>query len=641
LLADAYGLSLDPDADIYQLIQAVMYSLPALTEELGKSRGKGAGMLAAHSASVADKQALGVYVAMVDESLSTMERAFDKAVAHKPELKKLLEQPMKEAREQAKLANDLAKAEILNAEQLSYPSPDYFALVTKAVGAQGKVYETAMTALDSLLVERVAAKQRQMVLVLGALALLALAGSVLGLVAARSITSQLGGEPAEVVGIGNAVANGDLSTAIHVQPGSEDSIKGAMARMQDALRQTVAAVRQGAEMVATSSSEIASGNHDLSARTESQASALEQTAASMEELGSTVRQNADNARQANQLAMNASEVAIKGGEVVGQVVETMKGINQASHRIADIIGVIDGIAFQTNILALNAAVEAARAGEQGRGFAVVASEVRNLAGRSAEAAKEIKALIGASVERVEHGSTLVDQAGATMTEVVAAIRRVTDIMGEISAASSEQSAGVAQVGEAVTQMDHATQQNAALVEEMAAAASSLQGQAQDLVHTVAVFRLNAEDAHDINLQGVQQSSPQAAATSFAASDSGGIGINLNNAIKAHADWRNKLRKALIHKEQLDAETIGRDNCCELGKWLHGAGKSQYGGKPSFVKLVDAHRAFHEEAGRVAQEVNSGRYELANKMLENTAAGFTKASNTVKSFIVQLTRELAM
>jgi methyl-accepting chemotaxis protein len=288
------------------------------------------------------------------------------------------------------------------------------------------------------------------------------------------------------------IGDGDLSQPLTASSKDEiGQLVQALATMQSNLAQVVTRVRQGSESVATASSEIAQGNTDLSARTESQASALEETAASMEELGSTVKQNADNARQANQLAQSASTVAVQGGEVVAQVVDTMKGINDSSKRIADIISVIDGIAFQTNILALNAAVEAARAGEQGRGFAVVASEVRSLAGRSAEAAKEIKTLIDDSVQRVEQGSALVDRAGTTMTEVVSSIRRVTDIMGEISAASSEQSAGVAQVGEAVTQMDQATQQNAALVEEMAAAASSLRSQAQDLVQTVAVFKVDS------------------------------------------------------------------------------------------------------------------------------------------------------
>jgi methyl-accepting chemotaxis protein len=285
---------------------------------------------------------------------------------------------------------------------------------------------------------------------------------------------------------------GDLSQTLP-QEGKDEiaHLLQALSKMQANLVGVVRRVRMGSESVSTASSEIAQGNQDLSSRTESQASALQETAASMEELSATVKQNADNARQANQLAMSASSVAVQGGEVVAQVVDTMKGINEASRKISDIISVIDGIAFQTNILALNAAVEAARAGEQGRGFAVVASEVRLLAGRSAEAAKEIKALISNSVDRVDQGTALVDQAGTTMTEVVTSIKRVTDIMGEISAASNEQSQGVSQVGDAVTQMDQATQQNAALVEEMAAAASSLRTQAQDLVSTVAVFKLGA------------------------------------------------------------------------------------------------------------------------------------------------------
>nr|WP_315847962.1 methyl-accepting chemotaxis protein [uncultured Rhodoferax sp.] len=310
-----------------------------------------------------------------------------------------------------------------------------------------------------------------------------------GVLITRSIVKQLGGEPGVANAITHRMAHGELNVDITLKPGDDSSVMHGIKGMRDNMASIVAQVREGSESVATASAEIAQGNQDLSSRTESQASALEETAASMEELGSTVRQNADNASQANQLAQSASVVAIQGGEVVAQVVDTMKGINDSSRKIADIISVIDGIAFQTNILALNAAVEAARAGEQGRGFAVVASEVRSLAGRSADAAKEIKTLISDSVQRVEQGSALVDRAGTTMNEVVSSIRRVTDIMGEISAASSEQSAGVAQVGEAVSQMDQATQQNAALVEEMAAAASSLRSQAQDLVKTVAVFKL--------------------------------------------------------------------------------------------------------------------------------------------------------
>ncbi|HSV54750.1 MAG TPA: methyl-accepting chemotaxis protein [Burkholderiaceae bacterium] len=298
---------------------------------------------------------------------------------------------------------------------------------------------------------------------------------------------------AHAVSMSQAVAGGDL-TAVQETRGSSEiaQLFQALYAMQNSLSSVVSNVRTSAEGVASASAEIALGNNDLSARTEQQASALEETAASMEELSSTVRLNADNAKEGNKLATSASTVARQGGEVVAEVVDTMKGINDSSKKIADIIGVIDGIAFQTNILALNAAVEAARAGEQGRGFAVVAGEVRSLAQRAAGAAKEIRGLISASVERVEQGTVLVDKAGATMIEVVNAIRRVTDIMGEISSASSEQSTGVAQVGEAVTQMDQATQQNAALVEQSAAAADSLRHQAVELVNAVAVFRLSKD-----------------------------------------------------------------------------------------------------------------------------------------------------
>ena len=316
-----------------------------------------------------------------------------------------------------------------------------------------------------------------------------LLGVMLAVLITRGLVRQLGGEPQVAMAVARAVADGDLSTPVHVRAGDTTSLMASLHAMQQSLVDAVRQVRQGSETVATASAEIADGSQDLSGRTEQQASALQQTAATMDELGSTVRNNAQNAHQAHALARGAAQVATQGGEVVGQVVLTMKGINDSSRRIADITSVIDGIAFQTNILALNAAVEAARAGEQGRGFAVVASEVRSLAQRSAEAAREIKSLISASVERVAQGSAQVDQAGRTMAEIVAAIGRVSTIVSEISAASAEQSTGVMQVSQAVTQMDQATQQNAALVEQSAAAAESLKQQAQQLVQAVAVFRL--------------------------------------------------------------------------------------------------------------------------------------------------------
>ncbi|MFL9670157.1 methyl-accepting chemotaxis protein [Variovorax sp. AB1(2024)] len=321
-------------------------------------------------------------------------------------------------------------------------------------------------------------------LLLGSVAL----GLVLALWIARIVSRPL----SEAVKVAQSVAAGDLTSRIEARTTDETGqLLEALKGMNDSLSKIVGEVRMGTDTIATASSQIASGNQDLSSRTEEQASSLEQTAASMEELTSTVKQNADNARQANQLAVSASEVAVKGGSVVSQVVDTMGSINASSKKIVDIIGVIDGIAFQTNILALNAAVEAARAGEQGRGFAVVASEVRSLAQRSAAAAKEIKTLIGDSVEKVEEGSKQVEEAGRTMDEIVGSVKRVTDIMGEITAASQEQTSGIEQINQAITQMDQVTQQNAALVEEASAAAQSLQEQAGSLVQSVSIFKLDA------------------------------------------------------------------------------------------------------------------------------------------------------
>jgi methyl-accepting chemotaxis protein len=349
------------------------------------------------------------------------------------------------------------------------------------------------------------AAQGRMILIVGAVLALLL-GAASALVLSRSIVRPL----KQAARSARFIADGDLSQPIDSVGRDEAAeLLQALKNMQTNLAVLVGNVRQGSDTIATASSQIASGNQDLSSRTEEQASSLEETAASMEELTSTVKQNADNARQANQLAVSASSVAVRGGSVVAEVVGTMGAINASSRKIVDIIGVIDGIAFQTNILALNAAVEAARAGEQGRGFAVVAAEVRNLAQRSAAAAKEIKTLIGDSVDKVEEGSKQVAEAGKTMDEIVDSVKRVTDIMAEITAASQEQTSGIEQINQAITQMDQVTQQNAALVEEAAAAAASLQEQASGLSQVVSVFKLDNEQ----QIHVTQAKRPAAASSS--------------------------------------------------------------------------------------------------------------------------------
>jgi len=331
----------------------------------------------------------------------------------------------------------------------------------------------------------------------------------------RSVLRKIGGEPGYALDVTQYIAAGDLTKEVATRAGDSTSLLAHMKQMQEHLRSTIFQIKTSTDTIDGACKEIAQGNADLSQRTEEQASSLEETASSMEELTSTVKQNAENAKQANQLAASASKVAVKGGAVVGRVVDTMSSINESSKKIVDIISVIDGIAFQTNILALNAAVEAARAGEQGRGFAVVATEVRNLAQRSAAAAKEIKALIGDSVDKVGAGTKLVDEAGKTMEEIVSSVKRVTDIMSEITAASQEQSAGIEQVNQAITQMDEVTQRNAALVEEAAAAAESMQEQAHQLAQAVAVFKVDrtaagATTGHVQALAAPQQAAQAAA-----------------------------------------------------------------------------------------------------------------------------------
>jgi methyl-accepting chemotaxis protein len=386
-----------------------------------------------------------------------------------------------------RLAGQGAEAAALLQQQAAPAFVDWLATVNRLIDLEEKLNKEAAASARGL-----TGSFELWMLVLCAIAVAA--GSAGAWYIARGLLRQLGGQPDYAAAIVGSIAAGNLAVEIETAPDDRSSLLFAMKGMRDSLVAIVSQVRTGTMTIASASTQIAAGNLDLSARTERQAGTLEETASSMEELTGTVRQNADNAQQANALAESASEVAVRGGAVVAQVVETMAAINESSKKIADIIGVIDGIAFQTNILALNAAVEAARAGEQGRGFAVVATEVRSLAQRSASAAREIKVLIGSSVERVDAGARLVDEAGSTMDEIVTSVKRVTDIMADISMASAEQRSGIEQVNQAVGQMDEATQQNAALVEQAGAAATALQEEAERLARVVSVFRLEASSA---------------------------------------------------------------------------------------------------------------------------------------------------
>jgi methyl-accepting chemotaxis protein len=424
----------------------------------------------------------------------------------------------------------------------------------------------------------------------------------------------------EVARVLEALARADLTETI------TNDYKGTYAQLKNDSNTTVAKlteiisrIKDAADTINTASKEIASGNTDLSQRTEEQASSLEETAASMEELTSTVKQNAENARQANQFAMGASEVALKGGDTVNQVVLTMTAISASSNKIADIISVIDGIAFQTNILALNAAVEAARAGEQGRGFAVVATEVRNLAQRSAAAAKEIKTLIDDSVEKVSQGAQQVDLAGKTMEEIVNAVKRVTDIMGEITAASSEQSQGIEQVSRAITQMDDVTQQNAALVEQAAAAAESMEEQAQQMAQLMSSFRLSAKGT----------AIPVAKVARLPIKKHEETAFSFDEAVAAHTKWKARLIDYIkgSSKEKLEVDKVSRDDLCPLGNWLYGTAKA-YAKLPEYTDLLKHHAAFHKGVGDIVQCVHDHKKEEAMNKLGGDF--FQYSTKTVKS-----------
>ncbi|CAD5374542.1 conserved hypothetical protein [Rubrivivax sp. A210] len=480
------GIVFEESPPLYFLQTAMLQALPRITEDLGQMRARGAAVLTRGTAPPEDKARFEAMSGALARSSAEAEKLLGLVTRYDAALGATLAEPRSAAAAAAQQAHKLLDEQILRAEVLSHPAAEYFATYTRSIDLQFKLIDAGFKLLGEQLHREAAAARQSLWLLLGGLGVLAALGLWVMAVATRTTTASL----ASALGLARAVAAGDLRMKVKAEGHDEIAeLLRALDAMSAGLTTVVTGVRQNAESVASASSEIAQGNLDLSSRTEEQAAALEQTAATMDQLGSTVRNTAANANQADQLARSASTAVQRGNEAVGQVVQTMKGIATSSQRISEIIGTIDGIAFQTNILALNAAVEAARAGEQGRGFAVVAGEVRQLASRSAEAAREIKQLITRSAESVELGTAQVDRAGATMNEVVAAIRRVCDVVAEISSACSEQSSGVGQVGEAVTQMDRVTQQNAALVEEGAAAAESLRQQAQQLVAVVDSFKL--------------------------------------------------------------------------------------------------------------------------------------------------------
>jgi len=486
-------LILDPQPENYYLIVAANEVL-SLSEAQGQLRAVGSGILSAQSMSTQDELKVGVLLAQGLQAQTRAQNSFEYSFAANDAVSARLKEQVLAADAASQKVMALAREKLASASALDYPADAYFQATTESINQQLALADASLALIEELLDQRLKSDWGGLLLVLACMLATMVVGTAISLLGGRSVTRQLGGEPGDVTRWVGTIAQGDLTSTLDTRTAVEGSIVHALSVMQANLRQMVMQVRGSASQVVDAAGQIAAGNGDLSGRTERQASALEEISASMEELLATVRQNADNARQANGLASSASDVASRGGAQMAEVVETMQAINSSANKIGDIIGVIDGIAFQTNILALNAAVEAARAGEQGRGFAVVATEVRSLAQRSAVAAKEIKSLIADSISKVEQGSLQVGRTGDTMHEMVTSVKRVTDIMGEVSASSVEQTAGIEQVNSAIVQMDGVTQQNAALVEQAAAASDSLRDQAAQLRELVSSFKVGQESS---------------------------------------------------------------------------------------------------------------------------------------------------
>ncbi len=522
-------MALDPTAETYYLIQATLNYMPLVTELMGQLRGRGGPMLARKEVKPEEKDILRILLSQANANFRRTRDAVALSVAENAAFAAELKRPLQEAEAAMQEMNRLVQDELIKPQSVTMTPAAYVEATTRVIDVQFALMNGSFKLLSNELASHEKDASRTsaaaVVVFIGLLAF----GLWMGTVVARLVASTA----REALAAAQALERGDLSYTVKTDSHDEiGQMAQALGRAMSHLARMISDIRSTSESVSTASGQIASGNQDLSSRTEEQASSLQQTAASMEQLTSTVKQSADNAKQANQLASAASEAATKGGAVVGQVVSTMEDITASSKKIADIISVIDGIAFQTNILALNAAVEAARAGEQGRGFAVVAGEVRNLAQRSAQAAREIKSLISDSVEKVDNGSKQVAEAGAAMSDIVLQVKRVTDLIGEITTASLEQSSGIGQVNDAITQMDQVTQQNAALVEQSAAAAASLKEQAESLAQAVSVFKLSHQHSQQA-ISNAQTSAKQATAAA-APAKVGGVRGALKRAVAPKA-----------------------------------------------------------------------------------------------------------
>jgi len=614
-VADGSQLTLDTGLDTHHMINLAVLRGPLQVENLARLRGQGAMVLRTQNMTPQRRDALMRASAALEVYDRDVENAYRKGIVRFPQVAKLFDMKGADA-SVAAFATEVQQR--LLGPKLSGDVGAFWALGSSAIDKVTLLDQQVMQRLSSQLQARV---DRLHVTQMAQMGLATFFIAVAGYLMLSFYKVMMGGLQ-EVSGHLQEITKGNLTTA--PQPWGRDEAAQLMIDLRDmqvSLRQMVLRVRNSADEIVHTSSEIASGAMDLSGRTEQTAANLEESASSMEQISSTVKNTAEHTEAASHVARQNAEVAAAGGQAMRDVVHTMDGIRASSSRIGEIISVIDGIAFQTNILALNAAVEAARAGEAGRGFAVVASEVRSLAKRSADAASEIKVLISSSVDQVEAGTDAVRRAGATIDEFVGASQRVDKLLGEISTSAREQSMGVGQIGQAVNELDRMTQQNAALVEQTAAAAAAMKDQAGVLAEEVARFRL-----------------PEGLSVAQASTPDGLADFDFDKAIEAHRQWKVTLRKAISGHQKLDADTLCRDDQCPLGRWIHGPGGQLWGSKPRFVELTQRHADFHKAAGEVAHKINAAQFTDAERLI-GSGSRFAQASTEVATLLTMAKRGL--